>query len=607
MLRDKDRIFIPPILTLVSFLLLFIFRSYDDNRLTSWYWIFTHVDPVKVYFALTAASVFVMVLIWFVRWRGIFGYSSASFPVQENRLRYWRVVYADSLCAAVILIGYFLAGILFWTIPEINIDAARYFTQAKHLELFGVGYFLAEWGREIHAWTDMPLMPFFYGIIFRFFGEARTYIQLFTTALFALTGLLTYKTGKLLWDAETGIYGAVFLLCIPYLFTQVPLMLVDVPTMFFLMLSIYTFIRAIEYGGLWIIFASLSIFFTFLSKYSAGLMLSVLPVVVFVYLLKSGKAEKKSCFARAAVTALAAGLFIGLFVFYEYDVVKDQIRLLMSYQKPALKRWEESLCSTFLFQTHPFLTALAVVSVYAAVKRKDWTYLIIAWLVLLAVFLQIRRMRYIIMLFPLLALMASYGLKSVKGIENRIITVSCALISSLVLAVTAYLPFLQELSMVNLEKAAEFLDTRSSSAVEVQVVQPANLSGSLLVAVPIMDLFSRRTLVVDDRFPVRLNSYETGLSPLRFTWEFRNPSYYRTAETTTYIDTVAVISDSGDSPLPAYLLERLSGFQLVKSFAVYEGIFSFRTSVRIYEKSDDKRERTQRFNIRNNYRFIGQL
>jgi len=66
----------------------------------------------------------------------------------------------DRLSPFVIFIVYFLCGIFFWRMPEVNIDASRYFTQAKHLELFGVRYFLSEWGREIHAWTDMPLIPF---------------------------------------------------------------------------------------------------------------------------------------------------------------------------------------------------------------------------------------------------------------------------------------------------------------------------------------------------------------------------------------------------------------------------------------------------------------
>ena len=588
MVRNSDRILTPPLLTVVSFLALYIFRSWDDNRLTSWHWVFGHADPVKVFVALTAGCGFIILLAGLARWRRsprgplLLSHELTADP------RFPVALYVDRLSPFVIFIVYFFCGMLFWKMPEVNIDAARYFTQAKHLELFGVRYFLSEWGREVHAWTDMPLIPFFYGVIFGFFGESRLFTLLFTTSLFALTGVLTFKTGQALWDEETGIYGAAFLLCIPYLYTQIPLMLVDVPVMFLLLLAIFAVIRALKYGGLWIAAASLSIFLAFLSKYSAWLMLSVLPVIVCVFALRSEGPEKKFFLVRAVLTFSASLVFIGLFILVDYDVIREQIRLLMSYQKPALKRWEESFFSTFLFQTHPFLTASAFVSVYVAFMRRDWKYLIIIWLVLLVVLLQIRRIRYVIMVFPLIALMASYGLRSMKGIETRIVTVSCALMSSLVLAVTAYLPFLQDLSAVNLKKAGEFLDTCSASRIGVHVIEPADPEGSLLVAVPIMDIFTRKTLIVDERSAAGRNADEAGLSPLRFTWEFKNPSYYRTAAIGTDFDTVAVISESAANQLPSYLNARLSGFQLVKSFDDYEGIFSFRTSVRIYEKRGDE-------------------
>lgn len=575
MLKAGDRLFLPPLLTLVSFLIPYVLRSLDDNRLTSWHWVFGLADPVRVFAALTTGSALIALFAGFFRWR-----QSLRGPLPR-----FRELASDCrLCPYVIFIVYVLCGIFFWKVPEVNIDASRYFTQAKYLELFGVRYFLSEWGKEVNAWTDLPLIPLLYGEVFRFFGESRFNVQLLTTTLFGLTGVLTFKTGQELWDEETGIYGAGFLLCIPYLYTQVPLMLVDVPVMFFILLSIFTLVRALRSGGVWIAFASLSIFCAFLSKYSSWLMLSVLPVTVCVFALRSEEFPRKTGLMRAGVIFSASLVLVGLFILFDYDVVRDQVRLLLSYQKPALKRWEESFFSTFLFQTHPFLTVFAIVSVYAALVKRDWKYLIILWLVLLVVILQIRRIRYVIMVFPLLALMASYGLRSVKGVETRIVIVLCALMSSLVLAVTAYLPFLQGLSMVNLQKAGEFLDRSSSPRIEVHVIESPEPAGSLRVAVPIMDIFTGKPLIVDERGSTVRPAAVAAVSPLRFTWEFRTPSYYRTAGGSTDTDTVAVISDSAGTQLPPYLVERLRAFRLVKSFEAYEGIFSFRTSVRIYER-----------------------
>jgi len=129
------------------------------------------------------------------------------------------------------------AAACFWKEPEVIVDASRYFTQAKHLELDGLGGFVRGWGREIPAWTDLPLVPALYGFVFRTFGETRVAVQAFTTLLFAGTVLLAFRTGKALWDEEVGFAGGALLLAIPYLLTQVPTMLVDVPTMFFLTLA----------------------------------------------------------------------------------------------------------------------------------------------------------------------------------------------------------------------------------------------------------------------------------------------------------------------------------------------------------------------------------
>jgi 4-amino-4-deoxy-L-arabinose transferase-like glycosyltransferase len=126
----------------------------------------------------------------------------------------------------------FAVSACFWSEPEVIVDASRYFAEAKYLELYGVGFFLREWGRAIAVWTDLPVVPFFYGLVFKVFGESRLYIQIFTSLLFSLSAVLTSQVGKKLWDEDTGFYAGLLLLGIPYLYS-VPLMLVDVPSMFF--------------------------------------------------------------------------------------------------------------------------------------------------------------------------------------------------------------------------------------------------------------------------------------------------------------------------------------------------------------------------------------
>jgi hypothetical protein len=471
--------------------------------------------------------------------------------------------------------------------PETIIDAARYFAQAKHLELYGIGSFFREWGAGLHAWTDMPLMSFLYGLIFRFIGENRLFIQIFTTSLFSLTVVLTYLIGRDLWDEATGFFGGVLLLGMPYLFTQVPLMLVDVPSMFFLFLSIFVFIKTLRTGGAGrTLLAAVTIVLAFFVKYSTWLMLSVLVVVTFVFVIEHRSLKPGRFIYRSFMIAAASGVFIGAILFYKFDVISSQLELLMTYQKPGLKRWSESFISTFLFQIHPFITASALSSTYIAFKKRDARYLIIFCLVLLVVVMQIRRIRYIIMIFPMVALMASYGLQVIGRKDIQKYLVACIVTSSLIIGIFAYLPFLRHISTVNLKHAGLYLDGIEEPDVAVFTVVSEDPVGSLDVAVPLLDLFTVKRIMYhrdNEQFLQPWDKIET--APLRFTWEFELPSYYYGNSAADNGTAAVVISDDAEQELPAYVSERLSGYQLARIYDTYEGIFRFKTTVRIYQRT----------------------
>jgi len=53
---------------------------------------------------------------------------------------------------------------------------------------------------SIFAWTDLPLVPFLYGLVFKFFGEHRVLVQILNTIFYSLTVVLTYQLGETLWD-----------------------------------------------------------------------------------------------------------------------------------------------------------------------------------------------------------------------------------------------------------------------------------------------------------------------------------------------------------------------------------------------------------------------
>lgn len=544
------------VLAIAAFIALFLCRSVDDNRLTSWRWVFDAVGAGKVYFALAASLI-------------------AAWPLSRyDVLRPW-VLFAASFAVAS----------AFWSEPELIVDASRYFTQAKTLEMYGAGYFIREWGGEIFSWTDLPFAPFCYGLIFKFMGESRIYIQIFTTLLFSLTVAITYLVGRDLWDEVVGSAASAFMLGMPYLFTQVPLMLVDVPSMFALMFSVWAVDRAVMHGGIarggLAVAAILGAVFT---KYSLWPMLSVLPVLWLVR-LKGEKPSRRGAVAlRGGLVFLSAGLFAGGFMLYKYDEFAGQMALLFEYQRPGLGRWAESYVSTFLFQVHPFITAGALYSVVAALRKKDIKYIVAAWLFLLLALAQVKRIRYTVPLFPMLSLMAAYGVNDIKDLAARRYVVLSAVAASVAVAVFAYLPFLEGFSMRNLRDAGAYLDTLKEDRVRVFVLSQGGTLNAA-VSVPLLDLFTRKDIVFEYR-PGRMPSpRKRRESALRFTWEYRNPRYYeppgrlKMARGET---AVAVIARKVRDPLPEGVKKTLRGYAAERVFDAGTKLFRYRTVVTVY-------------------------
>lgn len=542
-----------------AFICLFLGRAADDNSLFSWSWVFIGIDASRLYLLFTAG----LVLAFFL----------APFAVP------------DRYQASFLFLFSFAATIPLWGEPELIVDASRYFTQAKHLEMYGFGYFFKEWGSAIQAWTDLPLVPFSYGIIFKLFGETRAAVQFFTTGLFAGTVVLTFLIGKTLWDRETGFVAGLLLLGIPYLLAQVPLLLVDVPTMFFLSLSLFTFLHALDRGGAApMAFSALAIVCTALSKYSAWFMLTVLVVALIVAVPHRGGTERPQRVRRGIGVLLAAAALSGAILFLKFEVVSRQIGLLATYQKAGLDRWGESFYSTFFFQVHPFITAAALLSLVVAFRARDLKYVIVLWLILLAVFFNITRIRYLLPLFPLLTLMAGYGLTVIERKDLRRFVVYGVVVSSLVIVYFAYVPFAESMSMANLKRAGEFLNGLKAEKMEVFTLSQQDFAANPAVAVPLLDLYTGKTIryhYQPENFPPRA---ERESSSLRFTWEYQNPMYYTLPDVVAVEPVLVVLSDPADISLPPALGRRLRGYRLSASFCRSECIFRYGVGVRVFQK-----------------------
>lgn len=552
------------LLACAAFLTPFVFRAADDNRLTSWRWVFADAQVA----GLAALLAFGLVLAYALR----------------------KVVLPPRHAGVWLFAASFAAGAAFWSEPEVIVDTARYFAQAKYLALYGIGAFAEAWGGELPAWTDLPLVPFLYGLIFRVAGEERIYIQVFTTLLFSGTVVLTYRIGKELWDSTLGFYGAALLLAMPFLLTQVPLMLVDVPVMFFIALAVFTTIKAFKRGGArWIAAAAAALTLALLSKYSAWLMLTVLIPVGVVFARDAPHAALRRAIVIVGLTATA---LLGVSLLAGHDVVIAQLRLLWDYQRPGLGRWRESFVSIFLFQIHPFIIAAAAYSLYAAIRRRDLKFAIIGWMLALALLGQIGRIRYLLALFPMLALMAAYGLREIRNSEARAFAAWCAVTSSLVVALFAYLPFLHTASAANLQQAGAYLDGVDAERIEVIALEQTRAGIHPAVSVPLLDLFTRKSLAYRPDLTPLSPPAEIDTSPLRFTWEYSLPRYYLAATSNPEPrTTVAVILGEPSQLLPQRAAQRLAQHCLSGEFRTSEGVFGYQTIVRIYQPASVLKQR----------------
>ena len=541
-------------ITLLIFPLQYFSRSLDMSTLTSWRWVFADKGPASVFLLLLPAVLLAVPL------------SSSALP--------------EKYPPVFLFLLSVLSCLPFINSPEYLLDSARYFLQAKHLEMYGIRAFFQEWGKEITAWTDLPLVPLIYGILFKLFGETKLVITFFNLLLFGFIPIITYLIGRLLWDRTTGFLAGVFIMASPYLPTQVPLMLVDIHVMFFLLLAVYTFLYSLERGGFFLTLgAAIAIILALFSKYSTWPMLGVLGIIVLIRInTKPGIVIK-----RSLAVAVLTGLLLGIIFMWNGVLIFEQINFLRTYQLSGLKNWQEGYVAVFFFQTHPYILLAALFGCCRAAIMRDRNILIIAWFAVLVFFLELKRLRYLLPLLPFLSLTAAYGLKAITIVQVRRYIVYCGVLSSLVIGVSIYRPFLAVTSMSNLKNAGSFLNTIHADAVEVYCLPQAHSIGNTCVAVPILDLYTDKEVYQNQTWNSEEGYRKAQNASLRFTWELRQPNYYRNKKYAALQLPVVVISSEPISRLPEQLKKKYPSSRVIKNFTNSSRVFRYQTFVTVFE------------------------
>ena len=312
---------------------------------------------------------------------------------------------------------------------------------------------------------------------------------------------------------------------------------------------------------------------TVFAKFSTWLMLPVLFLAASVITQRGGRAATGRSLIVLGAAAVAAVTLVAM----QHQVIAAQLDLLREYQLPGFGRWRESTLSTFFFQIHPFVTLLAGYGVITAVRKREIVFLVPACFALFVLLLRVERIRYMVPLFPLLALMAAHGLRALSGDARvRRFTAFSVVGASLVLVLFAYLPFLGSTTMANLRDAGRYLDSLPDEAIEVLVLPQHGSLGNTEAAVPLLDLYTGKRIVVRQERQPRPSSEKVLTSPLRFTWECKRPGWYGKHDDDAGLPRIVI--SSGDDPFPL----NAAG----KRFAADTGTFRFKTVLTVHQRND---------------------
>lgn len=494
---DPAQVLLVVFFALLLFPLLFILRFLDNNTLVSWQWtISREVFPRLFLLLLTGIPVTAML--------------ARYLPLEKIPL------------AAIPPIGLVWLSPM-WCVSEPLIDAGRYFLQAKYLATYGLPVFLREWGRDLWVWTDLPLTATLYGVIVSLFGEERFWLQAVNSVLFTCSLWVTALVGQRLWDKTTGLAAGILLMSMPLYFVQASFTLNDSHLLFLFVLSILLHLMAVDHGRFSIVAAALSLAALLLTKYSA-FFFATIHLVPAVLAGVRGEREKRQ---RSCLVLLLAFLFVMPFWVMKHEVVLSQLSLLLTYQAEGLGRWRESHLSTFLFHVHPFVVFLALPAMAIACRKKEQAFLFLGWLPLAALALGVGRSRYLFPLLPIMALFAANGLyRFVHSPWARRALLLAILFSSALQAYGGAVPFLQKISMANLQDAGNWIDRHATGPVTVHFLPQSASSGDTYALLPLLDLYTRADLLPAGTrpAPARHRQYQNSL---QFTEEMEEARFYR--------------------------------------------------------------------------------
>ena len=140
---------------------------------------------------------------------------------------------------------------------------------------------------------------------------------------------------------------------------------------------------------------------------------------------------------------------------------------------------------------------------------------------------------------------------------------------------------------VNLKDAGDFLDSVKTERVEVYSTYSPRSIVNPSVAVPILDLFTEKEIAYHHDPDFTLPFKKIAKSPLRFTWEYRNPEYYSPDQGADDENSaIVVISNGPAKDMPDDVLKKIKGYKSTRVFNTSTGIFRYSPVVSVYLLKD---------------------
>ncbi len=487
----------------------------------------------------------------------------------------------ESLGAYTLPMAVFLVLLTLHTMPELNPDAARYFSEAKFLAEEGVGSFFGEWGRRLYVYVDQPLVPFIYGVLFTLFGESRLVIQAYNFLLYSLLTLLVYRTAEHLWGTRAGVFSGMLMLASPYVLSRVPLTLVDTTLSFLTAALAYTLLTGLTRGDTKrLVLAGVCTAMIPFTKLTGVVYLLPLALVPLVLHLRGERWKP-----RLLTVPLILGIALALpLLLYLQPVLREQLVTAMVL-RARMPVWSgtESVWNMLLHQFSAPVTILAIASLYLSYRARDRGILLpLLWFLVPLALYHDTRIRYMIPAYPALAMLAGVGLFRLSQGDRRMacFLAIATVLGSLSMLYLAYVPFAQANSAADLMRAAKYAERIPVDTIDMYALYPASYNSSLALLIPLFDLHSSKQVVVRGESLMPTREITPEQRNVSWTWSYELPGYYfRLAPPS---DLVGVISPMYYPYLPPMLRERLQNYTLIRTFeaGTYGALFPYK--VRLY-------------------------